>query len=151
MARDDLLDRESLCERVEPTTAGGRTVPEDDEVRHDRARHGRLPSDLTPELGQSGFDRFGRRGTPRPCDYSARHCRPADSMSRSASSGPHDPAAYAGIASAFCALQRSRIGITHRHPASTASRRMNSVESPTITSSSSRSYASGDVPPKVLP
>ena len=35
--------------------------------------------------------------------------------------------------------QRSRIGITQRHAASTASRRMNSVGSPAITSSSSRS------------
>ena len=43
-----------------------------------------------------------------------------------------------------CSAQRSRIGITHRHAASTASRRMNSVASPAITSSSSRSYASGD-------
>ena len=55
------------------------------------------------------------------------------------------------MGSAVCCAHRSRIGITHRHAASTASRRMKSVASPTITSSSRRSYASGDVPPNVLP
>ena len=47
------------------------------------------------------------------------------------------------------AAQWSRIGMTNFHAASTASRRMNSVASPAITSRSSRSYASGGVPPKL--
>jgi hypothetical protein len=40
-----------------------------------------------------------------------------------------------------------RIGVIHCHDASTASRRENSVASPRMASSSSRSYASGGSPP----
>ena len=43
------------------------------------------------------------------------------------------------------------MGSIHSHDASTASRRMKSVASPAITSSSNRSYASGDCSPKVDP
>ena len=69
---------------------------------------------------------------------------------RRASAGPCEPAGYRGSGSMVSAHAR-RIGSQIRHCPSTSSLRVNSVGSPRIASSSSRSYASGDCERNVAP
>ena len=106
-------------------------------VAGDRARGRAFRRRSRVERGRAA--RLHPRGDQVAHVRAARHC-PARSTSmsdrlRPAPSCRRDRWAAASAASA----QRSRIGMTQRHAASTASRRMNSVASPAITSRSSRS------------
>src|SRR5262249_2029689 len=129
---------------------------ENNQVRQVRL-HDRALAALVLRLklsGQLGFN-FVQRDWPGFRDAAVgrflRHMvlqwRPSTSMIRSASRGPHVPALYPGRKRSWLRSQVSRMGMTKLHAASTASRRMNKVASPAITSKSSRSYASGVVPP----
>src|SRR5205085_2912355 len=81
--------------------------------------------------------------------YKVLQCRPSVSISRSDSAGPQVPHWYSGKFRTRSDSHWLRIGMTNSQAVSTASRRMKSVASPAITSSIRRSYASGDVPPKL--
>src|SRR5205809_768240 len=61
------------------------------------------------------------------------------------------PASYSGSHLVPCVFHPSRMGVIHAHEASTASRRMKRDASPAMTSSSKRSYASGDGAPNASP
>ena len=78
--------------------------------------------------------------------FGARQRACVSDIRRSAEEGPHVPAGYnSGDDHA------SITGVTNRHSASNSSLRVNRVESPRITSSSSRSYASGSCSEKCSP
>ena len=123
------------------TVVDRRAAAEHDQVRHHRARHRRLPRRSRPERRQIGLDPLRRRRPPRRgrSEWPPSPSRRFDQAVRFG--GPHSPAAgyVAQRRLAIRSSHRSRIGMTHRHAASTASRRMNSVGSPAMTSSSSRS------------
>src|SRR5579864_112221 len=84
--------------------------------------------------------------------HSRRHLRPSRSMILRAVSGPHVPASYnttGGGGSDFS--HHVRIGSNSSHADSTSSRRVNSVASPSMQSSSRRSYAVSSSPPNAVP
>src|SRR5258708_10665685 len=78
--------------------------------------------------------------------YGSCHTRPTVRIKSSASFGPQPPAGYSTSGTRASSFHESRIPCTNSHDFSTNCALMNSVWSPSITSSSSRSYPSGDAP-----
>src|SRR5438046_667161 len=143
---------------------GGDAVPllaagaKNHQVGHPRPLHGfvalaledlHLATQLALDILQGNRHGFvgGGRGDGR--GHRILHCRPSASIRRSASTGPQVPHWYSGTFKIRSCSQACRIGMTNCQAASTASRRMNRVASPAMTSSNSRSYASGETPPKL--
>src|SRR5439155_2644996 len=151
MTTGDLIDRYLRDRRGEIDLFGRGAVAIHDEVRHQRARDRAVAAGIPPEDREIVVDPGGRRGTRHAVGHTFLQRRPVDSIMALASGGPHSPAAYGGTVASCRSAHRSRIGITQRQAASTASRRMNNVGSPAMTSSSRRSYASGEMFPNVLP
>src|SRR5262249_27734291 len=83
--------------------------------------------------------------------HSALQGRPSAAIIASASAGPHSPASYNGSARTPDAAQARCTGVMSAQESSTKSCRAKSVESPSIASSSSVSYASGTAIPNALP
>jgi hypothetical protein len=60
MVAGDIVDRHPLRRRGEVHIVSSRRATEDDEIRHDGARHRRLSRELAPQHRQIVVDVFGR-------------------------------------------------------------------------------------------